>query len=141
MAVAAINHLALQPGQPPPEPVFAPVAYRPDCDPDVSWPKLKKSVRPDYPPSAMYAGVHGTVGLRGVVEANGLVGEVRVVRSVDGELDREAIRTVKRFLFDTATLDGHAVAVIVPFEIEFALKPGWVPIDPRLDEANRVKTR
>lgn len=48
-----------------------------------------------YPPEAREAGKQGVVYLSFVVDAEGLVGSVTVLRGVDPELDREALRIVK----------------------------------------------
>jgi len=114
--------LVLEPGQPPPAPVFGPKAYRLDCDPDLVSPKLKKSSRPNYTAEAMSAGVFGKVQLRGVVEADGHVSDVLVVRPLAGGLTEEAVKAAKRFEFVPGTLDGMPVAQVVSFEIEFTLR-------------------
>ena len=103
-----------------PQPLFAPAAYVPICDQDVTLPKLKRRGQTDYPAGAVGSGIYGTVALRGVVEPNGRVGEVRVVRSLQlPDFDAEAVRAVKRFMFDPGRRSGQPVPVIVAFEIEF----------------------
>ena len=48
-----------------------------------------------YPAAAADNGVQGKVIVQFVVEKNGRVGEVKVARSVDPALDREAVRVCK----------------------------------------------
>ena len=49
----------------------------------------------NYPPMAAESGIGGRVIVQFVVDTTGKVGEVKVVRSVDQYLDREAVRVVK----------------------------------------------
>jgi TonB family protein len=122
IAVTHPDLLVLEPGQPPPATVFGPMAYRLDCDPGIVSPKLKKSIKPNYTPEAMSAGIAGKVQLRGVVEADGRVGDILVVRPLAGGLTEEAVKAAKRFEFVPGTLDGMPVAEVVSFEIEFTLR-------------------
>ena len=122
IVVTTVQQFALASGQAPPETVFAPTAYRLGCDPDVLSPKIKKSVKPNYTAEALAAGISGKVELRGVVGADGRVGDVIVVRSLERGLDREAVRAAKGFQFEPATLDGMVVPVVAAFEIEFTIK-------------------
>ena len=122
IVVTAVDNFVLEKDQPPPVPVFGPTAYRPDCDPDVMLPTLKRAVKPNYTAEALAAGISGKVGLRGVVETNGRVGDVIVIRSIERGLDIEAARAAKQFEFEPGTLDGIAVPVVVAFEIEFSIK-------------------
>ena len=101
--------LVLEPGQAPPAPVFGRTAYRTDCDPDVVSPKLKKSVRPNYTREAMSAGIAGKVELRGVVEPNGRVSDILVLRPLGGGLSEEAVKAAKQFEFVPGMLDGMPV--------------------------------
>ena len=96
--------------------------YRPGNG--VEWPRLLRSVRPNYTADAMRAKVQGMVRLEGVVLADGTVGDVHVTKSLDGVfgLDQEAIKAAKQFRFVPGTRFGEPVAVLVPFEIAFALR-------------------
>ena len=49
----------------------------------------------NYPPMAAMNDIQGNVIVQFVVNEDGSVGEVKVVRSLDKDLDREAIRVVK----------------------------------------------
>jgi protein TonB len=87
-------------------------------------PKLTKSARPNYPAEAMRAKVEGTVKMEMIVQADGTVGEVRVVRSLDRKfgLDDAAVKAVKEMRFSPAMKDGMAVPVLLSTEIAFAAK-------------------
>lgn len=92
--------------------------------PGITPPKLTKSARPNYPPEAMRAKVQGRVMMEMVVQADGTVGEVRVVRSLDRRfgVDDAAVKAVKEMRFTPATKDGVAVPVLLSTEMDFAAR-------------------
>jgi TonB family protein len=94
------------------------------CDAGVDLPKLKKEVPPQYPASALEAGLEGAVWVEAIVEADGTVSDVHVLRSLDTEngLDEEAIRTAKSWRFDPARKDGQAVPMVVTIALTFSLR-------------------
>jgi TonB family protein len=77
-----------------------------------------------YPETAKGKGTQGKVIVRFAVEANGSVDKVSVLKAVDPELDKEAIRAVATIPpFEKAAVkDGKAVAVWYVVPINFALK-------------------
>ena len=91
---------------------------------NVTLPKLVKEFKPIYTQAAMSAKVQGLVTLEAVVEADGRVSEVKVVKSLDKEhgLDDEAVNTLKKWVFSPGTKDGVPVAVRVEVEMSFTLK-------------------
>ena len=70
----------------------------------VSIPRLLKEVKPAYTAEAVAAKVQGTVWVECVVEVDGTVRRIRVVRSLDSRfgLDEEAVAAVKKWQFDPA---------------------------------------
>lgn len=86
-------------------------------------PKVLKEVRPTYTPDAMRAKIQGEVLLEAVVLDSGLVGDVKVVKSLDPNgLDQEAIKAAKRWLFQPATdRQGKPVAVYVTLALSFRI--------------------
>ena len=94
-------------------------AYRPGNG--VTVPRAIAQPGPRYTPEAMRAKVQGAVFLECVVQTDGTVGEVRVVRSLDREngLDEAAIRAAKQWRFAPGTLNGQPVPVIVTIEMTF----------------------
>ena len=75
-----------------------------------------------YPPIAAENGVQGTVSVRFVVKKDGSVGEVQVLRGKDPELDKEAIRVVKKLpKFIPGKMNGHAVNVWFTLPVRFKL--------------------
>jgi protein TonB len=72
----------------------------------------------------MHARIEGIVELEIVVRADGSVGNIRLVRSLDARfgLDDEAIKAVRNWRFDPARLAGKPVQVRVPVEVSFGLR-------------------
>lgn len=96
--------------------------YRPGNG--VLVPTLVKKVDPQYTADAMRAKVQGLVVLECVVLADGTVGRVEVVRSLDSTfgLDQEAIKAAKQWRFKPGTRFGEPVAVLVTIELTFTLR-------------------
>jgi protein TonB len=90
----------------------------------VSSPKLIRKVDPEYTSAAMYAKLQGTVALEAVVLADGTVGDVRIVRSLDAMfgLDLNAIKAVRQWRFVPGTQYGKPVPVMVSIELTFTLR-------------------
>ena len=88
----------------------------------VKSPVLIKEVKPRYTDSAKARQVQGTVEVAAVVLRDGTVGDVRVTRSLDEELDQQAIDATKQWRFRPGTKDGNAVDVEVQIELTFTLK-------------------
>lgn len=77
----------------------------------------------NYPPAAAMNKVQGNVIVQFVVNKDGSVGEVKVVRSVDNDLDREAIRVIKSLpKFTPGRQNGKAVNVWYTLPVPFKLK-------------------
>jgi TonB family protein len=76
-----------------------------------------------YPQVAVDMGIQGVVNVEFVVEADGSVTNVRVTRSVDEDLDREAVRVVSASpKWRPAIKNGEKVRVKYSLPIEFRLK-------------------
>ena len=90
----------------------------------VTWPRLVREVKPNYTPDAMRAQVEGMVELDILVLADGSVGRVNIVRSLDARfgLDQEAINAVRRWRFDPGRRLGKAVVTRVAVELSFHLR-------------------
>ena len=77
----------------------------------------------NYPPMAAENNVQGKVILQFVVEKDGKVGEVKVARSVDKDLDREAIRVFKTLpRFTPGRQNGQPVRVWYTLPVTFKLQ-------------------
>ena len=76
-----------------------------------------------YPESAVRDGVQGTVHVEMVIEKDGKVSEVKVVRSVSEELDAEAIRVVSASpKWTPGKVDGNKVRSSLTIPVEFRLE-------------------
>lgn len=77
----------------------------------------------NYPPVAQENGIQGKVTVQFVVTKTGSVGQVKVVRGKDPDLDKEAVRVVKSLpKFTPGKMNGHAVNVWYTVPITFKLQ-------------------
>ena len=77
----------------------------------------------NYPPMAAENNVQGKVIVQFVVDKTGKVGEVKVVRNVDKDLDNEAIRVCKALpKFTPGRQNGRPVSVWYTLPIQFKLQ-------------------
>ena len=77
----------------------------------------------NYPPMAAEANIQGRVVVQFVIDKTGKVGEVKVVRSVDKDLDREAVRVCKSLpKFVPGRQNGQPVAVWYTLPVSFKLQ-------------------
>ena len=90
----------------------------------VTQPRVVKDAKPQYTSDAMRARIQGAVFLEVVVNADGAVGDVRVVRSLDRlyGLDDEAVKAVKMWRFAPGARDGQPVPVLLTIEMAFTMK-------------------
>jgi TonB family protein len=88
----------------------------------VSAPLVVKEVKPQYTAEARRAKIQGTVTLEAIVETDGCVGEVKVTKSLDEGLDKEAVKALRQWRFEPGRKDGKAVRVRVTLEMTFTLR-------------------
>jgi protein TonB len=91
-------------------------------DEGVKAPQLIREVKPKYTADAMRRKVEGTVEVDAVILADGTVGDITVKRSLDPDLDEEAVKAAKQWRFRPGTKDGDPVAVQVLIELTFRMK-------------------
>lgn len=93
-------------------------------DQGVTSPRAVKEVDPQYTVDAMKAKIQGTVTLECVVKADGTVGDVRVVKSLDTTygLDDEAVKAARQWRFKPGRKNGKAVPVVIPLDFTFTQK-------------------
>ncbi len=76
-----------------------------------------------YPASAVRDGVSGKVTVGFVIEKDGSVSDVEVVKSLDGRLDEEALRVIKVSpKWTPGEIKGKAVRTRIVLPVEFRLK-------------------
>ena len=87
-------------------------------------PSLVQQVRPGYTTEALHARAQGTVSVEAVVNVDGSVGDVRILRSFDPSfgLHAEAVRAVKQWRFRPGSRQGRVVPMIVTIELTFSLR-------------------
>ena len=81
-------------------------------------------VEPFYPLVAVSAHLQGLVILEALVDRDGTVADVKVLRSAGSVLDREALFAVRQWRYAPLVLNGHrlrfVVTVILSFSVESA---------------------
>ena len=76
-----------------------------------------------YPKNAHDNKIEGRVVISFVIQKDGTIGETKILRSVDPELDAEALRVVRSLpAFTPGKMNGKAVAVWYSLPIAFKLK-------------------
>jgi TonB family protein len=76
-----------------------------------------------YPTNAQETGIQGRVIVKFVVQKDGSVGDISILRGVNPELDKEAIRIVTKIpKMKPAKVDGQAVKVSTMLPITFKLR-------------------
>ena len=65
--------------------------------------------------------MEGEVLLEVVILKRGLIGPIRILRSLDLGLDLNAIRCVRQWRFTPGTFEGAAVDVITEIEVEYSI--------------------
>jgi TonB family protein len=93
--------------------------YRPGGS--VTAPQLISQVRPSYTASALNRRVQGSVVLELVVTATGAPSLIRVVQSLDVDLDEEAIKAVRQWRFVPGRMSGTPVSVVVTVVLDFTI--------------------
>jgi protein TonB len=83
-------------------------------------PRKLTHVDPIYPPVAQSARIEGTVILETVIDIDGHVTSVRVLRSIP-LLDQAAMDAVKRWSFTPTLLNGTPVPIALTVTVRFAL--------------------
>ena len=97
--------------QPPPKAV---VKFRPE---------------PHYPQKARDQQIEGTIVLRAIFRASGLVTDIKFDKAIPADLPeetlkaliKESIRAARKIKFEPAIKDGHAVSMYMQLEYNFRL--------------------
>jgi len=90
--------------------------------PGITKPQATHSERPIYPQSALRERVEGTVRLELVIEADGRLGDLRVVATPHPDLAIAAMTCVRAWRFTPALKGGAPVAVVATMDVAFTLK-------------------
>lgn len=75
-----------------------------------------------YPAAAQENGASGTVIVKFVVNKDGMISDVEIVKGVDQDLDREALRVVRRMpKWQPGKNNGQPVKSIITLPVSFRL--------------------
>ena len=115
---AILNRPVERVSDPPP----APVTHGPvRVGGAVRAPRRLEAIAPIYPPIAMSARVEGVVRLEALIDEQGRVGSVRVLRSVP-LLDTAAVDAVRTWRYTPTLLNGVPVPVLMTVTVSFRLQ-------------------
>jgi TonB family protein len=90
--------------------------------PDMKPPKLIHSVEPVYTAEAKAERIAGIVILETLINEQGTVDDVHVMKGLPHGLDQAAVDAVKQWRFEPASIDGKVVPVIFNLTINFRLE-------------------
>ncbi len=93
----------------------------PIVDLPFSQAKVLKQVRPKYPAIAKKAGVQGVVIVEAIIDTDGTVQEVKILRSIP-LLDQAAQNAVKQWRFEPAVQGGQAVRMRLTVTVQFVIE-------------------
>lgn len=114
-----VGGIAEMPLPPPPAP--APVPRKPvRVGGDIKEPAVVVRVPPTYPDIAARAQIHGLVILEALVDEQGVVQAVKVLRSVKF-LDQSAIDALKQWRYTPLTVNGEALPFVLTVSLNFRL--------------------
>ena len=110
--------------QPQPQKVEEPEVKEGDLVPltgDVVKPVPVKKVKPKYTLAAKRKRVHGTIIAQALIDENGNVVDVRILRKMRNPfgLDKEVMKALKKWKFEPATKNGVKVKVYDTFSFKF----------------------
>jgi TonB family protein len=110
--------------------------------PGITNPVLLQEEKPTYTDAAMRAKIQGVVEVEAVVLESGLVGAVRIHKSLDPVfgLDEQALATAKKWRFSPARYNGQTVPFKVIIQLEFRLHSKPNPDEEFARGAYRAKT-
>jgi protein TonB len=111
---------AAPPPPPPPPPPPAP-AKPVRIGGQISAPALLRRVEPEYPGIASAARLTGIVILEAVVDKEGCIESVRVLRSRHPFLDHAAIDAVKQWQYSPLVLNGIATPFVLTVTFNFSV--------------------
>jgi TonB family protein len=100
---------------------YAPAYQRPKGK--LAAPVPVRKVDPKYPQLAIKQHIDGEVILYAIIRKDGHVDSIQVVRSVDPELDKNAMEALSRWEFRPATREGQPVELEAVIHIPFHFNP------------------
>jgi protein TonB len=113
-----IGGLPEPPPPPPPPATREPVRI----GGQIQAPTLIHRVEPYYPPTAVDARLQGMVILEAVVDRDGTVATVKVLRSASPLLDREAVLAVRQWRYSPLVLNGQRERFVLTVMLSFSIE-------------------
>lgn len=111
------------PAPPPPPPPPPPVPSGPmRVGGNVKAPTVTDRAEPRYTEAARKARIAGTVIVEAVIDKNGNVDRVKVVKGLPGGLSEQAEAAVRRWKFNPGTMNGTPVDTIFNLTVTFKLE-------------------
>ena len=108
------------PPPPPPAPPLPPERAAPvRIGGNISAPQLTRRVEPEYPALAAAARVEGIVILEALVDAQGCVESIKVLRSVHRLLDKAAMDALVQWQYSPLILNGKPVSFLLTVTFKF----------------------
>jgi TonB family protein len=92
------------------------------CDPDMQPPVLVRDVHAPMTAAAMRAKVNGGVMLRGIVDRDGTVRDVHVLKSLEPTQDAAARDAFSRWTFQPARRGGETVPMAVTVQMTYTTR-------------------
>ena len=89
---------------------------------DVKAPKKLSSPNPQYTEIARKARIQGVVIVEAIIDKQGKVTDVKILKGLPMGLDKAAAEAVSKWRFESATLNGKPVAVIYNLTVNFRLQ-------------------
>ncbi|OGF68096.1 MAG: hypothetical protein A2Y62_05665 [Candidatus Fischerbacteria bacterium RBG_13_37_8] len=84
-------------------------------------PVVIKRVEPEYPEIAKRARIEGMVILEAIINKDGTIGDVKVLRSLNPLLDQAAIKAVKQWKCTPGKINGKPVKAYLTLTVNFRL--------------------
>jgi TonB family protein len=91
-------------------------------EPGLTLPRIVSEVKPQYTPAAMKAKIEGDVGMSAVVEVDGTLSEIKILKPLNPDLDHQSVLAAKNWRFEPGRKDGKPVAVRIELLMTFTLK-------------------
>lgn len=89
---------------------------------DVKAPKLVNRVDPQYPEIARKARIQGIVILEAIINKQGNVTDVKVLKSLNSLCDEAAMEAARQWKFEPGTQNDIPVDVVMTLTVQFQLK-------------------
>lgn len=92
-----------------------------------------------YPKSAMKKGIAGRVVVKFYVETDGRLTDFRIEKSVNSQLDKEALRIIKKMpKWEPGQLGGRVVRMGCAVPVIFRCENSHAPLVLKPDSANKT---